>query len=204
VDFTCDPRPDGAWQQKDELPLDDLAMMVMPNVWRAAHACKCHMERAVLRQHDLSFASFYMLLMIRIWEPIESRDLRALQELSGGTVTSTLNLLQRRMLVRRRTSQVDRRLVRVRLTPEGKALIDSVFPAFGHVDQRTASHLSGKEQQTLIRLLDKLRAGIQEDNGKGTPLPHSPAVVVRTHRQHERAQPEGAPAVADGDHPLAQ
>jgi hypothetical protein len=55
------------------LPVDELALSVVSNVWRAAQSFKLKMERSVLRENDLSFASFSTLFIVWIWGPIETR-----------------------------------------------------------------------------------------------------------------------------------
>ena len=93
------------------LPIDELALAVASNVWRAAQGFKLKMEREVLREHDLSFASFSTLFIIWIWGPLETREIAKSQAVSKATVTSLLITLEKRGLVRRKSSKVDKRLV---------------------------------------------------------------------------------------------
>jgi MarR family transcriptional regulator, 2-MHQ and catechol-resistance regulon repressor len=75
-------------------------------------------------------------------------------------VTSLVTTLERRKLVKRRTSKIDRRLVIVELTPQGKALIEWVFPKFNQGEIEVASTLSEAEQETLAHLLRKVVSGV--------------------------------------------
>ena len=93
------------------LPIDELALAVASNIWRAAQGFKLKMEREVLREHDLSFASFSTLFIIWIWGPLETREIAKSQAVSKATVTSLLITLEKRGLVRRKSSKVDKRLV---------------------------------------------------------------------------------------------
>jgi MarR family 2-MHQ and catechol resistance regulon transcriptional repressor len=75
---------------------------------------------------------------------------------SGGNITTVVDNLERRGLVRRERRDDDRRHVTVHLTPEGRRLISKVFP--GHVRAIVAafSALTAAEQETLSRLAKKL------------------------------------------------
>jgi MarR family transcriptional regulator, 2-MHQ and catechol-resistance regulon repressor len=142
------------------LPIDELALAVASNIWRAAQGFKLKMEREVLREHNLSFASFSTLFIVWIWGPIETRDIAKSQAVSKATVTSLLITLEKRGLVKRRASKVDRRLVIVKLTEAGRTLIEWLFPKFNQGESEMASVLTADEQETLAHLLRKVVAGV--------------------------------------------
>jgi MarR family transcriptional regulator, 2-MHQ and catechol-resistance regulon repressor len=143
------------------LPIDELALGVASNLWRAAQLFKTKMERELLRDHDLSFASFSTLFIVWIWGPIETRDIARSQSVSKATVTSLVSTLEKRGLVKRRTHKTDRRLVTVELTATGKSLIEWVFPKFNQGESEVAGTLTVEEQDTLTHLLRKLVAGVE-------------------------------------------
>ncbi len=142
------------------LPIDELAMAVASNIWRAAQGFKLKMERDVLREHELSFASFSTLFIVWIWGPIETREIAKSQAVSKATVTSLLITLEKRGLVKRKASKTDKRLVIVNLTTAGKTLIEWLFPKFNQGESELASILSSDEQDTLAHLLRKVVAGL--------------------------------------------
>jgi DNA-binding MarR family transcriptional regulator len=142
------------------LPVDELALSVASNIWRAAQLLKSGAERKVLREHGLSFASFSTLFIVWIWGPIETREIARSQAVTKATVTSLVNTLEKRGLVRRTSNPDDRRLVIVELTGPGKNLIEWVFPRFNQGEKELAQSLSEAEQETLAHLLRKVVAGI--------------------------------------------
>ena len=75
---------------------------------------------------------------------------------SGGHITTVVDNLEKRRLVRRERLESDRRTVIVSLTPAGRRLVAGVFP--GHAEAITAAlgALSPREQTALGRLLRKL------------------------------------------------
>jgi len=88
--------------------------------------------------------------------PLGQRVLGDKLLMSGGNITTVVDNLERRGLVRRERRGDDRRHVTVHLTPEGRRLISRVFP--GHVAAivEAFSALSAAEQVQLGRLAKKL------------------------------------------------
>jgi MarR family transcriptional regulator, 2-MHQ and catechol-resistance regulon repressor len=142
------------------LPVDELALAVASNIWRTAQMFKLKMEREILREHDLTFASFSTLFIVWIWGPIETREIARSQAVTKATVTSTVSKLESQGFVKRRDSKTDRRLVTVELTDKGKRLIEWVFPKFNQGEVEVASSLSEEEQDTLAHLLRTMIRGM--------------------------------------------
>jgi len=142
-------------QRVSDLPLDHLANSVATNIWRAAQELKSKTERTILRQFELSWGSFSTLFIIWIWGPIETRDIAKSQNVTKGTITSTVSLLEKRGLCLRRQGEADRRLVTVELTSAGQQLIEEVYPIFNQSESALVSELSTQEQETLVHLLRK-------------------------------------------------
>jgi MarR family transcriptional regulator, 2-MHQ and catechol-resistance regulon repressor len=142
------------------LPIDELALAVASNIWRSAQLFKLKMEREILREHDLTFASFSTLFIVWIWGPIETREIARSQAVTKATITSTVSKLESQGLVKRSGSKIDKRLVTVELTGKGKRLIEWVFPKFNQGEVEIASSLSEEEQDTLAHLLRKVIRGM--------------------------------------------
>jgi MarR family 2-MHQ and catechol resistance regulon transcriptional repressor len=75
---------------------------------------------------------------------------------SGGNITTVVDNLERRDLVRRERRHDDRRNVTVHLTAEGRRLISKVFPGHVRAILEAFSALTPAEQETLGRLAKKL------------------------------------------------
>ncbi len=150
-------------QRVSGLPIDELGLAVASNLWRSAQLFKLKMEREVLREHELSFASFSTLFIVWIWGPIETREIAKSQAVSKATITSLVNTLEKQSLVKRRSVKQDKRLVTVELTEKGKRLIEWVFPKFNQGEVEVASSLTEKEQETLAHLLRKVIRGFKQE-----------------------------------------
>ena len=86
------------------------------------------------------------------------RDLLTTMMISSGTATHRLDKLVARGLVERRPDERDRRMVMARLTPAGKALIDTAIVAHVANEHRLLANLSRDERELLAGLLRRLGA----------------------------------------------
>ena len=59
-------------QRVSGLPVDFHAIAILANIWRAAQAFRLRMERTVLREFELTWASFSTLFIVWIWGPLET------------------------------------------------------------------------------------------------------------------------------------
>lgn len=75
---------------------------------------------------------------------------------SAGNMTAAIDRLEKQNLVERERDEADRRVIRVKLTREGRTFIEDALP--GHVAEITAamSALTAEEQETLAALCKKL------------------------------------------------
>lgn len=97
--------------------------------------------------------------------PLHQRALAEKILRSGGNITMVVDNLEKRGLVRRERGAEDRRVVTVHLTPEGRQLIQKIFPRHVACIVAEMSILSPVEQDELGRLCRKL--GKQEKPVQG-------------------------------------
>ena len=74
----------------------------------------------------------------------------------GSDVTGLIDRLENQGLVERCEAD-DRRATRVRLTAEGRRVLDEVLPAYRGVVEELTGCLTAEEKATLVQLLTKLR-----------------------------------------------
>ncbi|MEU4453130.1 MarR family transcriptional regulator [Nocardioides sp. NPDC023903] len=94
----------------------------------------------------------------RAGDPYELSPGRLLREtlVTSGTMTNRVDRLASRGLVERLPDPADRRGVLVRLTPDGKATVDSAFEALLAAEREFLDGLSGDQQNQLTDLLRRL------------------------------------------------
>lgn len=139
-----------------DLPVDLEATAVVSNLYRAATVIRRHMAQTVLTDAELSWTAFVTLWVLWLWGEVETRHLAMDVNVTKGSLTGVLDTLERRGYVTRERRTDDRRLVVVRLTPEGHALIRGVFPRFNKQEQHIAAVLTDDERAALTSGLRRI------------------------------------------------
>src|SRR5215470_1637172 len=142
--------------------LDFAAMAAVSNIYRAANVIRNHIERKVLADEDLSWATFTVLFVLWIWGEQQTRHLAAEAGVTKGTLTGVLKTLEKRGLARRRAHDADGRLVLVSLEPKGLTVIERLFPAFNRGETSVSSSLTEPEKRQLASLLRTIIRSVEE------------------------------------------
>ena len=75
---------------------------------------------------------------------------------TGGNITTVVDNLEKRRLVKRIPDKKDRRQIKIHLTMRGEALINKIMPKHVQMIVQEMSILSTSEQEELARLCKKL------------------------------------------------
>ena len=130
---------------------------------RTASVVRRAVER-VVEPFGLSFAQYNALRIVRGAGtggiPTLAIRERMLEE--GTTITRLLDKLEEAGLVRRERAHPDRRQVICHATEAGKTLLDRLDPLVDAGDAATVETLDEAEVETLVRLLDAVRAANAE------------------------------------------
>lgn len=142
--------------------LDDQAVALGLTIIRASSAHMQESERRVHRPHGWSWSGFHIMYMIWLFGEIEARDLARLAGVSRQTTSSVLaNLEANGFVSRERTSDTDKRLVTVTLTPTGASAIDDAFAQQNALETEWFGCLSAEERDQLKSLLDRVTRQIK-------------------------------------------
>ena len=147
-----------SWSEDEERSL---------RLWIALARAYATFSRAVsckVSDYDLTVPQFGVLEALYHLGPLSLGELAEKLLVTGGNVTYVMDRLEEHGWVRRERSGEDRRVVKAKLTPEGRALIADVFPGHAQFIHELAAHLSPDEQDRLRELLKAL--------GKGIPAGH--------------------------------
>lgn len=109
-------------------PLDYAAMAAVSSIYRAASAVRNHLEREILAPHGLTWTGWVVLLVIWVWESVESRHVAAEAGISKSTLTGVVTTLEKHRLVRRNHHPADGRRVVLTLTSRGEELLGTLLP----------------------------------------------------------------------------
>jgi DNA-binding MarR family transcriptional regulator len=114
--------------------------------------------RALFAQAGLSDGDFDVLASLRrAGAPyaLTPGELAATTMVTSGAVTKRVDRLEAQGYVSRTVASDDGRSRTIALTPEGKALIDALFPRHVDNERRLLAGLSATERDELARLLEK-------------------------------------------------
>lgn len=100
-------------------------------------------------------------LYMRRGDDIFQRDIEKEFSITRSTVTNILQLMERKGYIVRRSVSHDARLKRLELTDTGVRLHESTMDAFHQTEKFVAELLTSEEQNELLRILEKLREGLQ-------------------------------------------
>jgi DNA-binding MarR family transcriptional regulator len=154
-----------AWQ-RERADLDVAPLQVMSRLDRLAGVLG-ERRAAIFARHDLRKHEFDVLAALRrAGEPFELRAgaLALATYVTSGTMTSRLDGLTERGLVTRAADRDDGRLVRVALTPAGRARVDAAFEALLSAERELLAPLP---PGSLGPLADSLRALLAQATTSG-------------------------------------
>jgi len=109
-----------------------------------------------LKDDNLTVSQFAVLEAVYHLGPLCQGELVEKILKSNANLTTVVDSLERKKLVRRERSDTDRRRVTVHLTETGEEMIARVFPRHGEVVAREFISLSREEKTTLTAILKKL------------------------------------------------
>jgi len=155
---------------EDEYPgASALATECFANLFHAADLLMELHNRQSREQYQLSPSARQVLAVIEgARQPLEPSVIAERVLITTGSMTSILDTLERRGLVRRMPHPADRRKLLVDITPEAQAILDQLLPSL-HARERDviSGALTTREQHELLRILAKVQqAGI---DARATP-----------------------------------
>lgn len=103
-------------------------------------------------------AGFRVLFTTWIHDQLEPRELARLSGVSRAAVSGVLKTLERDGLVERNREQADRRLVTVRVTEDGEALLRETYAAQNRREVEHFASLRPEQVEQLHSLMQKLLA----------------------------------------------
>ena len=92
---------------------------------------------------------------------IYQRDIERDFSITRSTVTNILQLMEKKGYIRRMSVPQDARLKRLVLTDAGAEAHQQIMRSLRQTDQYITSLLTAEENAELLRLLNKLRAGLE-------------------------------------------
>lgn len=124
-------------------------------LWRANKAVEAF-ENTRAKGRGLCLTDFGILEVLLHKGPLPVNTIGKKVLLSSGSITTAVKRLEEKGLVTRKTDGTDRRVSRVRLTPEGEAFIRKDYTLHLQQLRQVSGVLTEAEQEMLVDLLKKL------------------------------------------------
>jgi MarR family transcriptional regulator for hemolysin len=137
---------------------------------RTSHVVSQAFERAMADAGG-SASAWQVLLLVRSGEWGTQAQMAEAMGITGATLTHHLNALEAQGLVRRWRDSSNRRVQHAELTADGVALFDDLRKVAMRHDQRLRSRLTDEETELLAELLDRLLAGLEDQEPFAVPAP---------------------------------
>jgi DNA-binding MarR family transcriptional regulator len=152
-----------------------IATECFANVYRAADLLMGLHNRYTADAFQLSPSGRQILAVVEgAGEPLAPSVIAERLLITTGSVTSLLDNLERRGLIRRLPHPEDRRKLLIDITPAAQTIVDELLPSL-HARERDvmAAALSTNEQRELLRLIAKVQHAALD--GQSTPVPRAAA-----------------------------
>ena len=143
---------------KKTKPFDSLEQEAMLNLARTWDVLAGEMAVAVFKPAGLSAAQYNVLRILRgAGEHLACGEIAGRMIAREPDMTRLLDRLEQRNLVARCRQQSDRRVVAVRITDAGLALLAELDPKVVAAHRKQLGHMNKDELKQLIALLEKAR-----------------------------------------------
>jgi DNA-binding MarR family transcriptional regulator len=161
-----------------------LATEVFANLVRTGDLLIALHNRQAWEDHRLSAAGRMVLAVIEgAGQPLEPGVIGERLIITSGSVTSLLDTLERRGLVRRLPHPDDRRKLLVEITPAAEPILDALLPTYHARERRVmAEALSPDEQAELLSMLARVQAAAMAAADAPAPAAEPRRKPVRLNR----------------------
>ena len=150
-------------------------------------------NRQTFEQYQLSPSARQILAIVEgAGQPLEPSVIAERLLVTTGSMTSLLDTLEKRGLIRRQPHPQDRRKLLIDITPAAQAIVDELLPSM-HAREREvmAAALTPSEQRTLLGFIARLQHAARQ--AQSTPAPQAAARRRRTRPSRHTPSRKGTP-----------
>jgi DNA-binding MarR family transcriptional regulator len=166
---------------EDEFPdARRAATVCATNLIRTADRLLAEIDRRRRTVADLSASASQILAIVEgAGEPLPPHVIGDRLLVTSGTMTSVLDTLERRGLIRRVPHPSDRRKLLIDITDEARRVLDRMLPRVHGASRDAFAVLSDAECETLVALLERVQARLQALEQEAVPEGGERRVVRR-------------------------
>jgi MarR family 2-MHQ and catechol resistance regulon transcriptional repressor len=156
------------------------ALVEAPRLWlvlaRAYGSIAAYVERS-FGERGFCLTDFMILEVLLNKGPLTISAIGEKLLLASASMTSAIDRLEQRTLVRRTISPEDRRVRRIELTREGRALITRLYAHHVEDLEHIAADLSAQERRVLYRALKKMGLAARAATSARKPAEEQPGLL---------------------------
>jgi MarR family 2-MHQ and catechol resistance regulon transcriptional repressor len=142
-------------------PPEDRSLELFTVLLRAYNWTSAHAARDI-RHYGLNPTEFGVLELLYHKGPLPLQQIGEKILISSGNITYCIDKLASKQLLVRKPAPNDRRVTFAELTPQGRCLLDEIFPRHEQALRKAMDGLNAEEQAQAICLLKKLGLAAQE------------------------------------------
>ena len=125
-------------------------------IHRVGSALAARFTVASLARHDFTIAMWRVLAALSANGEQRQIDLAAMTSIDASTLSRLVTRLERRSLLTRRRSRSDSREVAVRLSPKGRALLETLIPVARKLEATAVAGVPAKDLAQVKRSLRRM------------------------------------------------
>lgn len=144
---------------------DHLIQSLFENMNAMQRSMHAHKQK-LFGEQTVSSSQLELLFTISFAQPVSSKQLAAQLHLTPGAVSQMLESLEQQNYVERRTSETDRRVQYLRISPEGELLLKSAEKRRRDFIQAVIKDLTDEELQVWLRVQEKMANHFNTDTTK--------------------------------------
>ena len=123
---------------------------------------KRKMDKEMNENYNLTKTQSLVLSYINSNKEIYQKDIEKKFSIRRSTATEILNLMEKRNLIKRTPSKIDKRLNNIEITEEGIKLEKVGKEKIKELEKHMTKSLTKEEKKELIRLLEKVEQNLLE------------------------------------------
>ena len=129
---------------------------------KIANQLKRKMDKEMNENYNLTKTQSLVLSYINSNKEIYQKDIEKRFSIRRSTATEILNLMEKRNLIKRIPSKIDKRLNNIEITEEGIKLEKVGKEKIKELEKQMTKSLTKEEKKELIRLLEKVEQNLLE------------------------------------------
>ena len=129
---------------------------------KIANQLKRKMDKEMNENYNLTKTQSLVLSYINSNKEIYQKDIEKRFSIRRSTATEILNLMEKRNLIKRIPSKIDKRLNNIEITEEGIKLEKVGKEKIKELEKHMIKSLTKEEKKELIRLLEKVEQNLLE------------------------------------------